>query len=131
MGADHVINYKTNPKWGELAKKLTPNEAGVDHILEVGGFGTFHESLKAIKYEGIITLIGFLGGSTGEQSPSALDALSSMCTIRAIYVGYKAQMEDMVIAFETNDIHPVVDSKLFILEQVRDAYEYLVSNTIV
>lgn len=122
-----MINYKENPEWGLIARKLTQNESGVDHILEVGGFATFIQSLKAIKYEGIITLIGFLGGNSGEAPPSALDALTSMCTIRAIYVGSKAQMEEMVAAYENNNIHPVVDSKLFSLAQAKEAFEYLVS----
>ncbi|KAH7142676.1 hypothetical protein B0J13DRAFT_444720 [Dactylonectria estremocensis] len=125
FGADHVINYKENPEWGQIARKLTANESGIDHILEVGGFGTLTQSLKAIKYEGIITLIGFLGGNSGETPPSALEALTSMCTIRAVYVGSKAQMEDMVAAYESNDIHPVVDSKSFSLEQAKEAFEYL------
>ncbi|KIL85168.1 hypothetical protein FAVG1_11597 [Fusarium avenaceum] len=125
LGADHVINYKENPEWGLIARKLTHNESGVDHILEVGGFSTFTQSLKAIKYEGIITLIGFLGGNSGEAPPSALEALTSMCTIRAIYVGSKAQMEEMVAAYENKDIRPVVDSKQFSLAQVKEAFEYL------
>lgn len=106
---------------------MTHIESGVDHILEVGGFATFTQSLKAIKYEGIITLIGFLGGNSGEAPPSALEALTSMCTIRAIYVGSKAQMEEMVAAYENKDIRPVVDSKQFSLAQVKEAFEYLVS----
>jgi NADPH:quinone reductase-like Zn-dependent oxidoreductase len=32
LGADHVINYKTEPSWGEKAKSLTPNGEGVDHV---------------------------------------------------------------------------------------------------
>ena len=40
LGADHVINYKEDEKWGETAKSLTPNQEGVNHILEVGGPAT-------------------------------------------------------------------------------------------
>jgi NADPH:quinone reductase-like Zn-dependent oxidoreductase len=60
LGADHVINYKKDPNWGETARKLTPRQQGIDHIIEVGGPGTLDQSLKAIKYEGIISVIGFL-----------------------------------------------------------------------
>ena len=35
-------------------------------------------------------------------------------------------MEDMVRAVEVNDIHPVVDEKVFTLEQAKEAYEYMV-----
>lgn len=37
LGADHVINYKETPDWGEKAAALTDNKEGVTNILEVGG----------------------------------------------------------------------------------------------
>ncbi|KAI1080881.1 NAD(P)-binding protein [Whalleya microplaca] len=123
LGADHVINYREDPNWGETAKKLTSNGAGVDHIIEVGGAGTTAQSLKAIKFEGIISVIGFLGGAKVESS--ILETLSSICTARGVYVGSKALMEDMVAAIEANDIHPVVDQKVFTLDKTREAYEYM------
>lgn len=124
LGADHVINYKTDPNWGETAKKLTGG-VGVDHIVEVGGPGTLEQSLKAIKYEGIISVIGFVSG--GGHPPSLMDTLSNICTVRGVYVGSKAQMEDMVRAIEANNIKPVVDKTVFSLEQTKDAYNYMVS----
>lgn len=60
LGADHVINYKENPNWGEEAKKLTPGGEGVDHILEVGGPATMAQSLKAVKIDGVISIIGYV-----------------------------------------------------------------------
>lgn len=36
-------------------------------------------------------------------------------------------MRDMIRAIEANDIHPVVDNKVFTLEKAREAYEYMVS----
>ena len=39
LGADHVINYKTNPEWGKEARKLTGGR-GVDVVVEVGGENT-------------------------------------------------------------------------------------------
>lgn len=39
LGADHTINYRTEPKWGEAARKWTGGH-GVDHVLEIGGPGT-------------------------------------------------------------------------------------------
>ena len=62
LGADHILNYKEDPNWGETARKLTFSNEGVDHIVEVGGTGTLAQSFKAIKYEGVISVIGFLGG---------------------------------------------------------------------
>jgi NADPH:quinone reductase-like Zn-dependent oxidoreductase len=125
LGADHVINYKTDPNWGESARKLTPGEAGVDYIIEVGGTGTLEQSFKCIKFEGIISVIGFLGGADAQGQPSILDTLSFICTVRGVYVGSKAMMKDMVRAIEANNIHPVVDEKVFTLDQTRDAYDHM------
>lgn len=127
LGADHVINYKTDPSWGETARKLTPDNVGVDHIVEVGGTGTLQQSLKCIKFEGVISVIGFLGGVDPKGQPGVLDALIHLCTIRGVYVGSKALMNDMIRAIEVNDIHPVLDEKVFTLEQTREAYDYMVS----
>ncbi|KAF5864385.1 hypothetical protein ETB97_007947 [Aspergillus alliaceus] len=124
LGADHVINYRTTPNWGEVARELTPNQMGVDCIMDIGGTDTLEQSFKCIKMEGTINLIGFLGASDRPQ-PGLLDALSHICTARGIYVGSRAMLKDMVQAFETNDIHPVLDPKVFNLEQGREAFEYL------
>ncbi|KAJ5175228.1 uncharacterized protein N7482_001105 [Penicillium canariense] len=125
LGADHVINYKTDTNWGETARKLTPDGAGVDYAIEVGGPGTLRQTFKCIKFEGIISVIGFLGGVQPQGEPTILDTLSSICTVRGVYVGSKALMRDMIRAIEANDIHPVVDEKVFTLEQAREAYEYM------
>ena len=49
LGADHVLNYKEDPNWGETAKKLTPGGEGVNHVIEVAGPTTMKQSLAAIK----------------------------------------------------------------------------------
>jgi len=124
LGAHHVINYKTTPNWGEVARSLTPNGEGVDNIIEVGGSGTLNQSLKAIKLEGTISIIGFLGGVRKEDMPTMMDALSNLCTVRGILVGSKDQFEEMNRAIEAADIHPVVDPKTFKFENAVDAYQY-------
>lgn len=123
LGADHVINYKEDPKWGETAKKLTTGGAGVDHIVEVGGAGTLEQSCAAIKFEGVISIIGFLSGQ--KTDISAVHALMHICTFRGVYVGSRQQLEDMIACIEANDIHPVIDEKVFTLEQAKEAYQYM------
>ena len=126
LGADHVLNYKTDPTWGETARKLTPDGEGVDHVIEVGGEATLGQSLKATKHEGIISIIGMVGsGRTGEV-PQIMDALSSVVIFRGVYVGSKEMMEEMVDAIEANDIRPVLD-EVFPFEKAKDAYQYQVS----
>ncbi|OTB03261.1 hypothetical protein M426DRAFT_181759 [Hypoxylon sp. CI-4A] len=123
LGADHVINYKEDPNWGETAKKLSRDGQGVDHIVEVGGANTLAQSFKAIKFEGVISVIGFLGGIVDKTS--VLSTLNSLCTARGVYVGSRQQLEDMVAAIEANDIHPVVDKEVFDFEKAKEAYQYM------
>ena len=124
LGADHIINYKTDASWGETAKKLTPDGVGCAHILEVGGPNTMAQSLKAIRAEGVISVIGFLGGFSKEQ-PSFLEVLTNLCTVRGVMVGSRKQFEDMNEAIDANNIKPVVDEKVFGLEEVKEAYQYM------
>ncbi|KZZ95836.1 alcohol dehydrogenase [Moelleriella libera RCEF 2490] len=124
LGADHVINYKDNPQWGQEALDLTGG-IGVDHVVEVAGPKSMEQSLKAIKISGIITIIGFVGGFTKDQ-PGFIECLNNYCTTRGILVGSRKQMEDMCQAIEANPekLRPVVDTKIFKLEQLKEAYEY-------
>ncbi|OQO00133.1 hypothetical protein B0A48_13920 [Cryoendolithus antarcticus] len=125
FGADHVINYKETPNWGEEAKKLTPGGRGVQHILEVGGPATMAQSLKAIAFDGIISIIGFLGGGDHEKQPGFLDCLMNICTVRGVLVGNRLQFEEMNRAIEANGIKPVVDEKVFKLTELKEAYQYM------
>ncbi|KPM43662.1 hypothetical protein AK830_g2849 [Neonectria ditissima] len=124
LGADHIINYKDTPEWGKKAKELTGG-VGVDHIIEVAGPASMRQSLDSIKLDGVITIIGFVGGQSKDQ-PGFLENLNHVCTTRGILVGNRGQMEDMCRAIEANPekLRPVVDPKVFTFDQVKEAYEY-------
>jgi len=124
LGADHIINYKEDPNWGESAKKFTPNGEGVTHILEVGGPTTMKQSLNAVKIDGVISIIGFLGGMSKDQ-PTFLECLNNICTVRGVLVGSRLQFEEMNRAIEANNIHPIINEKVFTLDEVKEAYQYM------
>ncbi|KAK0311175.1 hypothetical protein LTR01_003169 [Friedmanniomyces endolithicus] len=121
LGADHVINYKEDSNWGETAKKLTGG-SGVQHVIEVGGPNTVKQSLKAIAIDGVITIIGFLGGVKGEE-PSFVECLNNVCTVRGVLVGSRMMFEQMNRAVEANNIKPLIDQKTFKLEEAKEAYQ--------
>ena len=124
LGADHIINYKSDPNWGETAKKLSPGGLGCAHILEVGGPKTMAQSLKAIKPEGIISIIGFLGGMSKDQ-PTFLDCLNNVCTTRGVLVGSRQQFEQMNEAIDAAGLKPVIDEKVFNFEDTKEAYSHM------
>ena len=100
LGADHVINYKEISEWGEKAKELTLNGEGVDHVIELGGPMTLAESIKAVKIDGVISIIGFLAqGKPGQEAPNWLETLARTFTARGVFVGSRLQFEEMVSLF--------------------------------
>lgn len=124
LGANVVINYKKDSNWGETAKRLSPGKLGCDHIIEVGGPGTMAQSMQAVKIEGVITVIGFLGGGKADNTPTTLDTLTHLCTVRGIIVGSRLQFQAMNNCIDANNIHPVID-KTFSFEDAKEAYKYV------
>lgn len=124
LGADHVINYREVENWGALAKELTGG-VGVDVVVEVVGASTMSQSAESVKLDGLISVVGSVGGG-GKAMPTLLDTWLSLFTARGLWVGSRAQMEEMGRAIEANveRLRPVVD-KVFTLEQVKEAYEYM------
>lgn len=122
LGASHIINYNETPNWGEAARSLTPGGIGFDHILEVGGAGSIAQSLKAVRMDGVITIIGFLTSS--KEQPKVMDILDHVCIVRGIFVGSRQQFEEMNRAIESNKIHPVVDRNIFAFGDLKKAYQY-------
>jgi NADPH:quinone reductase-like Zn-dependent oxidoreductase len=123
LGASEVINYKTTPNWDEKVWELT-NEVGVDHIIEVGGAGTFNKSLRAVRYGGYIGLIGVLTGFSADVSTTSI--LHKGITVQGIYVGSRAMFEAMNRAIALHNIKPIVD-RVFPFEEARQALEYMES----
>jgi NADPH:quinone reductase-like Zn-dependent oxidoreductase len=118
MGADHLVNYKSTPDWAKEVRKLTGGR-GADHIIEVGGAGTFEQSLRAVKLGGQIAVIGILGGFVKDLNVASIFATNA--TIHGITVGSREQFESMTRAIEATGIKPIID-KRFTLADIRDAF---------
>ena len=119
MGADHLINYKSTPNWGAEAAKLTGG--GVDHVVEIGGAGTFPESINAARVGGHISLIGVLAGFAGPIP--TVQIMSKQQRVIGITVGTRRQQLDMIKAIDANGIKPVI-SDHFPLEKLADAFRH-------
>ncbi|WP_449431071.1 zinc-dependent alcohol dehydrogenase family protein [Pseudomonas putida] len=124
LGADHLINYRSTPAWGEKARELTADR-GVDHVIEVGGPETLEQSMIAARIGGHVSLIGILTGVAG-QLP-LIQALVRQIRLQGVLVGCRAQQQAMVRAIDANGLRPVVD-KHFELEQIVEAFRYQESN---
>ncbi|OAG36778.1 hypothetical protein AYO21_09051 [Fonsecaea monophora] len=128
LGADLVLNYREDPNWGVAAREYIEKQGGTgaQHIIEVGGETSMEQSLKAVAPEGIISIIGFLGGSgTSERKTGFWDCFASACLVRGVLVGSKRQFREMLAFMEEKGVRPVVDEQVWGFEQAKQAYEYL------
>ncbi|MFL6351878.1 MAG: NAD(P)-dependent alcohol dehydrogenase [Bryobacteraceae bacterium] len=121
LGADETINYKANPKWEEKVRELTGGD-GVDHVIEVGGSGTIPRSLRAVRMDGMISVIGALTGADPTVSPVPI--LMNTIRVQGVYVGSRAMFERMNRAIELHSLKPVVDT-VFNWTEIREALHYM------
>ncbi|KAJ5819357.1 hypothetical protein N7474_004948 [Penicillium riverlandense] len=105
------------------AKKRSPGGQGVNHVIEIGGPTTFGQSVKAVAPEGVISVVGWLGGTSNSTQLTVWDAISGLAILRRIMVGSRAQFEQMNQTIGIHGIRPVVD-KTFPFEEAREAYRY-------
>jgi NADPH:quinone reductase-like Zn-dependent oxidoreductase len=125
LGADEVINYKKDTDWGKSAAKLSGND-GVDHVVEVGGAGTFPQSIRACRFGGKIELIGILAGR--DAAAEIFPIVTKGASIHGIYVGSREMFKNLNRALEQTGIRPVID-KVIPFECVREAYELMKSGS--
>ena len=119
LGADHVLNYRSEPEWGRRVAELTGG--GVDHVVEVGGPGTLPQSIAACRVGGHIALIGVLTGREGPVPTAALMAKQQV--LRGLIVGSRRHQADMVQALDATSLKPVLD-RSFPLAALADAFRH-------
>jgi NADPH:quinone reductase-like Zn-dependent oxidoreductase len=123
LGAAEGINYKTTLEWGEEARRLSGG-AGVDHVVEVGGAGTLAQSLRAVRPNGRVSLIGVLSGGGGQIA--LFPILMKNIRIQGIFVGSREMFEAMNRAIAKQRVRPVVD-RVFGFAEAVEAFRYLES----
>ncbi|KAI9932606.1 hypothetical protein ASPWEDRAFT_166260 [Aspergillus wentii DTO 134E9] len=124
-GVDHIINYKRTPDWAAEANRLTSG-LGVDYILENGGSGTIKQSLSAIAYGGVISVIGFLSSATQKKMPDVAGlALSTGAVVRGIMIRSKQMLKNVVRFIGVRELDvPVEKSFRFERDEVVKAFDY-------
>ena len=125
LGADEVINYKDEPQWGKAVLAKTGG-LGVDHVVEVGGGGTFGESVRAVKLGGHIALIGVLSG------PSVSEIILPRIFMKQIRLSGVAMANQqtqlaMLDYLDSTSIRPIL-SDTFDLAQLAEAFQHQIDN---
>lgn len=118
LGGDHVVNYRDTPDWHKIAREIT-DDMGVDLVVEVGGAGTLENSIRALRPEGTVALIGVLSGAAGGINLGPI--VTQNIRLQGVTVGARDLFEDMVKAIEFHGIEPVIDDNLFAFDAVGEA----------
>ncbi len=121
LGAAHGINRTTTPDWHKEARALTGG-VGVDHIVEVGGAGTFERSLQAARVGGRVSAIGVLSGTAGPVN--LIPIVMQNVRVQGILVGSRTDLVTMNRAFELAKLVPVVD-RVFDYGAAREAFGHM------
>jgi NADPH:quinone reductase-like Zn-dependent oxidoreductase len=119
LGLDAGHNYRDDPEWARWAISQTGGR-GVDLTVEVGGAGTFQQSLAATRTGGVVAQIGVLAGR--EQPLTITPILHKMLQIRGIYVGSRQHFVEMNRAIEQIALRPVID-RVFSFGEAQEAFK--------
>ena len=123
LGAAVTLDYKQTPNWGEAARAASGGR-GVDLVVEVGGAGTFDQSIQALRFGGTLSLIGVLAGTQGTINTHQV--LHKNIRVHGVYVGSVSLFEDLVRTLEVHALEPIID-RVFPFAEARAAYEHLAS----
>ena len=121
LGADAMVNYRTNPEWQEEVVRITGGE-GADHIVDVGGSLTLDRSLDAIRPGGRISVVGFLGGNKLEFD--LFKMIRRIAVLQGLSVGPLSAFEEMNAAIEAWKLEPVID-RVFTLDELPAAFDHM------
>jgi NADPH:quinone reductase-like Zn-dependent oxidoreductase len=122
MGIPDVVNYNTTPDWERAVMDLTGGQ-GADHVVELGGSGTFEKSLRSLRIGGGLYLIGNLAGEA-QVNPRLI--LAKRAHVHGIQVGSREMFEAMNRAILQAKLKPIIDRQ-FEFGEARAAFDYLAS----
>ncbi len=134
FGLDEAILTSDGANFAEIVKEKTDGK-GVDVILDLVGASFFQANLNSLALKGRLMLVGTVGGGTAEFN------LGVALVKRAKIIGTvlrarsteekseatKAFAEEVLPLFEKGLIKPNID-RVFRVEEIRKAHEYLESN---
>ncbi|HEY5750503.1 MAG TPA: NAD(P)-dependent alcohol dehydrogenase [Chryseolinea sp.] len=132
LGADHVLNYKTDSAWSKTILALT-HGAGVNLVVETGGIDTLAQSVQAMAMGGEIALLSpatTLGKVDVVDARAILTPLFVRCiTLQPRFVGSRLEFEAMNRAIEQHNLQPHIE-KIFSFDAALDAYHYLAAGEV-
>ena len=117
LGAELVLD-RDDSRWPAAVRRWS--NGGVDLVLEVGGDGTFDQSLSATRDNGCIALIGVLAQ---QGRPVRLEeVLMRRIKVQGIFVGSRAELESLVAFAARAQLRPYIGRQFEGLEHIKLAF---------
>ncbi|WP_158815857.1 NAD(P)-dependent alcohol dehydrogenase [Methylocapsa sp. S129] len=123
LGADAIVNYRTDPDWARRARELAGGP--IDLIVEVGGADTLDASLRLIRPGGTIALIGVLSGAKAAINLPL--AVMRQVRLQGVTCGHRENFEAMLRAIAAHGIDPVISHR-FGFGEAREAFQCMARN---
>ncbi|GLZ82079.1 alcohol dehydrogenase [Actinorhabdospora filicis] len=122
LGADAVVNYRSEPNWSKAVKEFTGGR-GADIVVNTAGPGGAAESMRAAGLYGhIVQLTTTAPGVESVSFPGDAWA-QTMATVRRVFVGSRADLEQVVELIAATGMKPQVD-KIFTFDELHEAFRY-------
>ena len=133
FGLDEAILTGENAEFASILR--SKNGGGVDVILDLVGAGYFKENIESLRPKGRLLLVGLTSGARAEFDLSMaltkrLRIIGTVLRSRSLEEKIDATRRfalEVVPLLESAAVAPTVD-KVFRMDEVREAHEYLESN---
>jgi NADPH:quinone reductase-like Zn-dependent oxidoreductase len=124
LGADHLINYKTQ-KIRDEVRRIT-DKRGVDVVVEHVGAATWEDSLSSLAPTGRLVTCGATTGYDAKVDVRFL--FSRQLSLLGSYMGTKSELHRVMKLVAAGKLKPVVD-RVFPLAEAASAHAYLESSS--
>jgi len=121
LGLDAGFNYKTQGDWADWVVAQTDGQ-GAELVVEVGGAGTFAQSLKAVRIGGAIAQIGVL--SQSQEPLQIAPILRKQVRVQGIFVGSREHFLAMNRAITLSGLKPAIGA-VFAFEDAKAAFQQM------
>ncbi len=125
LGTAGTANYRTAADWDVEILGMTDGR-GVDHVIDIGGASTLSQSLNAVAFGGIVSVVGLVGGLKAQIDVAQI--FQKNMTLHGIETGSRTMFEAMLDWMEAREIHPIV-GKTFSFEKTQAAFFHQQAST--
>ena len=92
---------------------------GVGHVIDIGGASTLSQSLNAVAFGGVVSVVGLVGGLQAQIDVAEI--FQKNMTLHGIETGSRTMFEAMLEWMEARKIQPIV-GKAFPFDDTQAAF---------